>query len=134
MTYCRRPHRGTPKPPPPSLKETLSRPSSSKPPSTLDNFSEDEHTPYVHTRLGWDDSHADQVAFEARNLEDRTEVSYRAPQRPAPLIKLLANSGNQLQAEIIIDINWVRTGFVFHRLDVNALWFCPLQSRDLLLQ
>ena len=46
MTYCRRPHRGTPKPPPPSLKETLSRPSSSKPPSTLDNFSEDADTTF----------------------------------------------------------------------------------------
>ncbi|MFP2927894.1 Rieske 2Fe-2S domain-containing protein [Pyxidicoccus sp. 3LG] len=56
---------------------------------SLDNFSEDEHTPYVHTRLGWDDPRADQVEFEAKNLEDRTEVSYRAPQRAAPLIKLL---------------------------------------------
>ncbi|MCP3139229.1 Rieske 2Fe-2S domain-containing protein [Pyxidicoccus xibeiensis] len=56
---------------------------------SLDNFSEDEHTPYVHTRLGWDDPRADQVQYEARTLEDRTEVRYRAPQRAAPLIKLL---------------------------------------------
>ncbi|TQF17798.1 Rieske 2Fe-2S domain-containing protein [Myxococcus llanfairpwllgwyngyllgogerychwyrndrobwllllantysiliogogogochensis] len=55
----------------------------------LDNFSEDEHTPYVHTRLGWDDPHAGQVEFKAHNLEDHTEVFYRAPQRPAPLMKLL---------------------------------------------
>ncbi|NMO20891.1 Rieske 2Fe-2S domain-containing protein [Pyxidicoccus fallax] len=56
---------------------------------SLDNFSEDEHTPYVHTRLGWDDDHAANVTFEARNLEDRTEVSYRAPQRPAPFLRVL---------------------------------------------
>ncbi|QSQ12902.1 Rieske 2Fe-2S domain-containing protein [Myxococcus landrumensis] len=55
----------------------------------IDNFSEDEHTPYVHTRLGWDDPHAHQVDFEARNLEDRTEVVYQAPQRPAALMMLL---------------------------------------------
>ncbi|WP_163863888.1 Rieske 2Fe-2S domain-containing protein [Myxococcus eversor] len=55
----------------------------------LDNFSEDEHTPYVHTRLGWDDPHADQVQFEAHNREDHTEVRYLAPQRPAALMKLL---------------------------------------------
>jgi phenylpropionate dioxygenase-like ring-hydroxylating dioxygenase large terminal subunit len=56
---------------------------------SIDNFSEDEHTPYVHTRLGWDDPHAHVVEFEAHNLEDRTEVHYRAPQRPAPLMRLL---------------------------------------------
>jgi len=56
---------------------------------SLDNFSEDEHTPYIHTRLGWDEPRADQVEFEAHNFDDRTEVRYRAPQRVAPLLRLL---------------------------------------------
>ncbi|WP_267968939.1 Rieske 2Fe-2S domain-containing protein [Myxococcus stipitatus] len=69
----------------------------------LDNFSEDEHTPYVHTRLGWDDPHASEVAFEARNLEDRTEVSYLAPQRPAPLMKLLGvRDGDRFRNEWVV--------------------------------
>ncbi|AFE09149.1 Rieske family iron-sulfur cluster-binding protein [Corallococcus coralloides DSM 2259] len=56
----------------------------------LDNFSEDEHTPFVHTRLGWSGAQAGEVQFEAHNHEDHTEVHYRAPQRPAPIMRLLA--------------------------------------------
>lgn len=55
----------------------------------LDNFSEDEHTPFVHTRLGWDESAVGQVEFEAKSFDDRTEVHYRAPQRPSLLTPLL---------------------------------------------
>jgi phenylpropionate dioxygenase-like ring-hydroxylating dioxygenase large terminal subunit len=47
----------------------------------LDNFSEDEHTPWVHTGLGWDEAHATDIQFDARSFDDRTEVSYQAPQR-----------------------------------------------------
>ena len=48
----------------------------------LDNFSEDEHTPFVHTRLGWDEDGLDRIGFRADNFDDRTEVHYDAPQRP----------------------------------------------------
>src|SRR5690606_25995741 len=44
----------------------------------LDNFSEDEHTPWVHTRLGWNAGDVDTIEFDAENFDDRTEVSYRA--------------------------------------------------------
>ncbi|WP_426744930.1 Rieske 2Fe-2S domain-containing protein [Myxococcus faecalis] len=77
---------------------------------SLDNFSEDEHTPYVHTRLGWDDPHAGQVEFDATNHDDHTEVHYRAPQRPALLMKLLG----------------VRSGDFFHNDWVTR--FDPVQS------
>ena len=47
---CRRPHRGAPKKPPPSLKDTLSRPppssSASKPPSTVDALRDDADTTF----------------------------------------------------------------------------------------
>ena len=56
---------------------------------SLDNFSEDEHTPYIHTRLGWDEPRADQVEFEAHHFDDRTEVRYRGRQRVAPFLRLL---------------------------------------------
>jgi phenylpropionate dioxygenase-like ring-hydroxylating dioxygenase large terminal subunit len=47
----------------------------------LDNFSEDEHTPWVHTRLGWSARDLESIEFTADNFDDRTEVSYRARQR-----------------------------------------------------
>ena len=47
----------------------------------LDNFSEDEHTPFIHHRLGWTPEQATQVEFETQNYSDHCEVHYRAPQR-----------------------------------------------------
>lgn len=55
----------------------------------LDNFSEDEHTPWVHTRLGWREQDLATVEFNASNHPDRTEVAYRALQRPSLLARLL---------------------------------------------
>lgn len=52
----------------------------------LDNFSEDEHTPWVHARLGWNEGACPDIEFEAENHPDRTVVRYRAPQRPSPLL------------------------------------------------
>lgn len=51
----------------------------------LDNFSEDEHTPWVHTRLGWREEDVGTIGFEAENFPDRTEVRYEARQRPSAL-------------------------------------------------
>jgi phenylpropionate dioxygenase-like ring-hydroxylating dioxygenase large terminal subunit len=56
----------------------------------FDNFSEDEHTPYVHTRLGWQESQVSTIEFEAKNFDDHTEVHYRAEQRPSWLGKLMS--------------------------------------------
>jgi phenylpropionate dioxygenase-like ring-hydroxylating dioxygenase large terminal subunit len=55
----------------------------------LDNFSENEHTPYVHGRLGWREEDAARVSVETRCLPDRTEVHYIAPQRPSALLPLV---------------------------------------------
>ena len=55
----------------------------------LDNFSEDEHTPWVHTRLGWDEPACDTIEFAAKNFDDRTEVTYRARQRDTAFRVLL---------------------------------------------
>lgn len=50
--------------------------------AVLDNFSEDEHTPFVHTRLGWREDDVLAIRFHAESFDDRTEVHYDAPQRP----------------------------------------------------
>jgi phenylpropionate dioxygenase-like ring-hydroxylating dioxygenase large terminal subunit len=55
----------------------------------VDNFSENEHTPYVHGRLGWTEATAPQVSVETTCHADRTEVTYRAIQRPSTMLKLV---------------------------------------------
>jgi phenylpropionate dioxygenase-like ring-hydroxylating dioxygenase large terminal subunit len=62
----------------------------------LDNFSEDEHTPYVHTRLGWEEYQVGTIEYEAKNFDDRTEVHYRAEQRPSWLGRFLSLSPGDL--------------------------------------
>ncbi|AKI99853.1 Rieske-like 2Fe-2S protein [Archangium gephyra] len=79
---------------------------------TLDNFSEDEHTPFVHTRLGWDRSQTKDISYEAHNLEDRTEVRYRAPQRRSFLIPLLLlRNGDFFQNHWVTRFDPVRTDY-----------------------
>jgi phenylpropionate dioxygenase-like ring-hydroxylating dioxygenase large terminal subunit len=81
----------------------------------LDNFSEDEHTPFVHTRLGWDAQGAAAIEFSAENLEDRTEVHYRALQRPSWLIRLLLlQPGDFFHNDWVTRFDPVRTGFTLH--------------------
>ena len=64
----------------------------------VDNFSENEHTPYVHGRLGWREEDASRVTIDVRCLADRTEVTYTAPQRPSVLLPLvLVRDGDVLE-------------------------------------
>jgi phenylpropionate dioxygenase-like ring-hydroxylating dioxygenase large terminal subunit len=56
--------------------------------TALDNFSEDEHFPAVHSMLGWDASGLSRVEFAADNFDDRTEVRYAGPQRPHPMLRV----------------------------------------------
>lgn len=55
----------------------------------LDNFTENEHTPWVHQVLGWQASDADKVEFTFTPAADHTHVTYDAPQRPHPSLPLL---------------------------------------------
>lgn len=81
----------------------------------LDNFSEDEHTPFVHTRLGWDDHNASAIEFSAENHEDHTEVHYRAPQREAWLIQLLLlKKGDFFHNDWVTRFDPVRTSYSIH--------------------
>ncbi len=55
----------------------------------LDNFSEDEHLPSLHSSLGWDESGLAQVEFKAQLFSDRTAVHYQGPQRRSSWLRLL---------------------------------------------
>lgn len=81
----------------------------------LDNFSEDEHTPFVHTRLGWDEPATGAIEYSAENHEDRTEVHYRAPQRDSLLVPLLLlRSGDFFHNDWVTRFDPVRTNYSIH--------------------
>ncbi len=76
----------------------------------LDNFGEDEHTPWVHTRLGWTERDVDTIHFEAHNHPDHTEVKYAARQRYSPLAHLVG----------------LKRGDTFH--NEWTTWFDPVRT------
>jgi phenylpropionate dioxygenase-like ring-hydroxylating dioxygenase large terminal subunit len=59
----------------------------------LDNFNEDEHTPFIHDRLGWAADDASRIEFSSVVRDDCIEVAYTAPQRPSRLLPLVAIRG-----------------------------------------
>lgn len=88
---------------------------------SLDNFSEDEHTPFVHTRLGWDEDHLDQVEFESTAFEDRTEVKYRAVQRWTVLgVTFGLRPGDFFHNEWVTRFDPVRTEYNIHWTDPRS--------------
>lgn len=87
----------------------------------LDNFSEDEHTPWVHTRLGWDRAHVDTIEFEAENFDDRTEVVYRARQRRSPARFLIGiREGDTFHNEWVTRFDPVRTIYDIYWTDARS--------------
>jgi phenylpropionate dioxygenase-like ring-hydroxylating dioxygenase large terminal subunit len=78
----------------------------------LDNFSEDEHTPFVHTRLGWEARDTAAIEYSAENHEDRTEVHYRAPQRASKILRaLLLSPEDFFHNDWVTRFDPVRTGY-----------------------
>lgn len=89
----------------------------------LDNFSEDEHTPWVHTRLGWEEQDAAGLEFEAHNFDDRTEVVYRGRQRNSPVRLLIgARRGDTFNNEWVTRFDPVRTIYTLY-------WTAPEDGR-----
>jgi phenylpropionate dioxygenase-like ring-hydroxylating dioxygenase large terminal subunit len=85
----------------------------------LDNFCEDEHTPYVHTYLGWLERDVSTVEFEAENGADFTRVRYRARQRPAPIARLVGvRSGDWFHNDWVTRFDPVSTTY-------EIFWTCP---------
>jgi hypothetical protein len=89
----------------------------------FDNFSEDEHTPWVHSFLGWEEATAGAIHFESRNFDDHTEVYYRGMQRPHALTPaLLVRWGDEFHNRWITQFNPIRTVYTLH-------WESPKGSR-----
>jgi phenylpropionate dioxygenase-like ring-hydroxylating dioxygenase large terminal subunit len=84
----------------------------------LDNFSEDEHTPWVHTRLGWEPRDVDNIEFAAENFPDRTEVTYRGRQRSSPVRVLIGvRDGDVFNNEWETRFDPVRTIYTLYWTD-----------------
>lgn len=89
-------------------------------PILLDNFAEDEHIPMVHSVFGWSIDQWADVAFEAKNFDDRTEVAYTGPQRNVPgLLQLLGLTDRDR-----FQNNWV-TRFDPVRFEFEFRWIAP---------
>jgi hypothetical protein len=81
----------------------------------FDNFSEDEHTPWVHTFLGWKEEDAATIHFESSNFEDHTEVYYRGLQRPHALTPaLLVRWGDEFHNRWVTTFDPIRTVYTLH--------------------
>lgn len=97
---------------------------------SLANFSEDEHFPYVHTRLGWNDRALEEIHFEADNYDDRSEVRYRGPQRPSPYLKfLLVRPGDVFYNEWVTRFDPLRALFSFKWEDRQTGKVRPLKLK-----
>lgn len=87
----------------------------------LDNFSEDEHTPWVHTRLGWSAGDAQTVDFSADNHDDRTEVRYVARQRDSQLNRFVGlKRGDLFHNDWITFFDPVRTLYSIYWTDPKS--------------
>ncbi|HTO95603.1 MAG TPA: Rieske 2Fe-2S domain-containing protein [Myxococcales bacterium] len=80
----------------------------------LDNFSEDEHFPTVHSLLGWDAAGLAQVEFSAGSFDDRTEVRYQGPQRRHPVLPIFGvQPGDRYVNEWVTRFDPVHAVFTF---------------------
>lgn len=99
----------------------------------LANFSEDEHFPYVHTRLGWDDSLLKDIDFEADNFDDRSEVRYRGLQRASWIIRLLlVKSGDLFYNRWVTRFDPLRALFSFSWEDAKTGAVRPLKLKTMI--
>jgi phenylpropionate dioxygenase-like ring-hydroxylating dioxygenase large terminal subunit len=87
----------------------------------VDNFSENEHTPYVHGRLGWREQDAPRVELDVHCHVDRTEVAYHAPQRPSALLPLvLVRGGDTLHNEWVTRFSPVHSIYTLSWTDAKT--------------
>jgi len=96
----------------------------------LDNFSEDEHTPWVHGLLGWTEEQASQVEFEHEALDDSLRVQYRGPQRPHRWLPLLGvKPGDTFQNDWVTRYDPVWTSYTLRWFEAGTGKPRPLATR-----
>jgi hypothetical protein len=110
----------------------------------FDNFCEDEHTPWVHSFLGWKEATAGDVHFESVNTDATTEVYYRGTQRPHHMTPaLLVRWGDEFHNRWVTEFKPLRTLYTLHwaspggaRRPVTsrfAIYFVPETDRTTVL-
>ncbi|MCC7385352.1 MAG: Rieske 2Fe-2S domain-containing protein [Deltaproteobacteria bacterium] len=96
----------------------------------FDNFSEDEHTPWVHNFLGWTEAGAGEIDFDCQGFSDRTEVRYSAPQRPSPWLPLLfIKRGDRFHNQWVSRFSPVHTVYTLHWTDPKTGQVRPIRAR-----
>ncbi|MBV9386875.1 MAG: Rieske 2Fe-2S domain-containing protein [Chroococcidiopsidaceae cyanobacterium CP_BM_ER_R8_30] len=96
----------------------------------LDNFSEDEHLPSVHSSLGWDEGGLSQVSFKAETFSERTEVHYQGPQRRSPWLPFLGvKAGDQFHNDWITRFDPVHAVFTMFWVEPKTGRQRPLITR-----
>lgn len=96
----------------------------------LDNFGEDEHFPYVHKVLGWDQRGAKEVQFNYEVRGSEIDVNYRGPQR-----KFFGQSLFLLKPGSYFDNRWtvsfqpVKAVYTVRSTDRDGIPISPLKQR-----
>lgn len=99
----------------------------------FDNFSEDEHTPWVHNFLGWRERDAADLHFESENFPDRTEVYYRGKQRPHPMTPgILVLPGDNFHNRWVTRFDPIRTCYTLNWTSTKTGRLRPVTSRFLI--
>jgi len=98
--------------------------------TVLDNFSETEHSPYVHRFIGWTADALKDVRFEPRAYEDRSEVHYDGVHRPTPWARFLGvKAGDRPNIDFVTRFDPVRAVYTFSWFDPKTGARRPMQIR-----
>jgi hypothetical protein len=96
----------------------------------LDNFSEDEHFPYVHRLFGWDEAGWGEVEHSATVQGDQLTVHYAGSQRSSYWLPLMGvKAGDRFHNDWITRFDPVRATFTFHWFDPKTSTERPLVTR-----
>lgn len=96
----------------------------------LDNFSEDEHFPYVHSFFGWDADSWPSVRHEVKFASDRIDVHYEGVQRPSVWLPSLGvKRGDLFYNDWTTRFDPVCATFTFHWFDAETREERPFVSR-----
>ncbi|HTQ02686.1 MAG TPA: Rieske 2Fe-2S domain-containing protein [Polyangiaceae bacterium] len=96
----------------------------------LDNFTEDEHFPYVHSAFGWTEEQWGDVAFEAKTFDDHTTATYVGPQRASPIMPLLGvSTGDLFHNSFETRFDPLRTVYTSHWTSARGERRRPIDAR-----
>ena len=97
---------------------------------TLDNFTEDEHFPYVHQGFGWSHHDWPQVEYEAETFDDHTQARYVGPQRRTPILPLVGvKPGDLFHNSFVTWFDPVRTTYTSHWSDARTGEKRPIEAK-----